>query len=223
MAEENPKLSKDEIKELLEKKVRKVSLLGKTTSVPITPTTLKWEKMVNDFQLQQMQEQAGLPRNILGQTYLLSPEYFRGVVEERNYPYSTPYPFPGDFPFPQEHLSGFAPYPGLIPSFFGGTRLGGLLNKAIVLQKGSEADIEGYLPGVLRHEYKHKYLPESTPKILRGLRLPEGLKTFLSRYSPEQRGEELAAEIYAGRGDMPPKLYKELKRRMIKEWGYKPK
>ena len=87
--------------------------------------------------------------------------------------------------------------------FKGGKDIDDMLSNAIVLQRGSDADISGYLSNVLRHEYKHKNLPwvPGEQKNYGYINYPgsEGMNYFLSGYSPEQRGEEQAAETFAGR------------------------
>lgn len=163
----------------------------------VNPTTLRWENLVNRPELQRIFQQSDLPKNALKNTYLLSPEYFNTVVQEREYPFTMS---SQDL----QSISGFAPSGG---SFRGGVGLNRQFNNSIVLKL--QEDLADILPNIFRHEYSHKYLPSISGERNYGYMLPEDIQRFLSWYSPKERGEELQAEMFAGR-QMPEELRKIL-------------
>lgn len=172
-----------------------------------TPTTLKWENMINKLDLNDIIKKAGVN---YPDTYLLSDDYFKEAMQARDYPYNNP------FINESKRISGFAPAPSrFIPSFGGGTQLNGVLDKAIVLNKDSEAVERGIMPQVYRHEFAHTTMPAIEGERNYGYILPKYVQRFLKQYQKKDRGEELKAEAFSG-----VKMPKEVIRAIQKELGF---
>ena len=202
-----------DIQELLNLVYKKPDVSGYFQQALLTPTTLKWDALVNNPILQGLLQKSNLPQSSFGSYKMLSPEYFNPVFNERSYPYPTN-------PMTTQRISGFAPTQNLYDSFGGGTQDTGNLANMIVMQANSVAEQLGIpIEAILRHEYKHQFLPNLTgrnPRNYGYVNYPgsEGINRFLSNYEPQDRGEEQAAEAFAGI-NMPEFLRNKILRDMV--------
>jgi len=204
-------LTQDEINTILSymQPKQKVNLSQFENDVPFTPTTLRWEQLVNMPLLREYMEKSGLfqnnqiPDSALKSSYLLSTPYMGKMKEVYNAPHATLGDFdPVGFRQWVEHVGGTATPDGKI-----------FLHDNQYIPKES-------MPNIFRHEVKHQYLPNlyganKNYGYVSGKGISD-LNRFLSNYSQNNRAEEQAAEAFAGR-TMPEQLRQLILKNM---YGY---